>query len=87
MLFDSRWTYDGNNSPEFERAVAVMHESSMWMLGEEEGLSGDLVGHSSGRWSDGCGLAVRSGSSDDLISSKSEFLRKRNPKEGRELIQ
>jgi hypothetical protein len=36
-----RFTVDlgGKNSPEFERATAVMHEISLWMLGEEEGLS------------------------------------------------
>jgi hypothetical protein len=48
-MFDSRWTYDSKNSSEFERAVAVMHRSSPGILGEEEGLSGDLTGHSSGR--------------------------------------
>jgi hypothetical protein len=54
------------------------------MLGEEEGLSGDLTGCSSGWRSDGCGRAVRSGGSGDLSSGESEFWRKRNPKEGRE---
>jgi hypothetical protein len=54
------------------------------MLGEEEGLFRDLTGHSLGLWSDGCDLAVRSGSSDDLSSGESEFLSKRNPKEDRE---
>jgi hypothetical protein len=40
MTIISQWTYDGKNLLEFERAVVVMHESSPWMLGEEEGLSG-----------------------------------------------
>jgi hypothetical protein len=34
--------------------------------------------------SDGCGWVARSGSGGDLSSSKSEFLCKRNPKDGRE---
>jgi hypothetical protein len=51
------------------------------MLGEEERLYGDLIGRSSGRRSDGCGRAARSGSGGGLNSSESEFLRKRNPKE------
>jgi hypothetical protein len=38
LVFGSRWTCDSKNSPEFEHAVAVI-ESSLWMLGEEEGLS------------------------------------------------
>jgi hypothetical protein len=41
LTFDSWWTCDGKNSLEFEHAVAVMHGSSPWMFGEEEGLSGD----------------------------------------------
>jgi hypothetical protein len=64
--------------------MVVMHGSSPWMLEEEEGLSEDLTGHSSGRWSDGCGRAVRSGSDNDLSSDESEFLHKRNSKEDRE---
>jgi hypothetical protein len=47
-VFDLRWTCDGKNSSEFKRAVVVMHGSSPWILGEKEGLSGDLNGHSSG---------------------------------------
>jgi hypothetical protein len=43
LMFDSQWTCDGKNSPEFKRAVAVMHGRPPWMLGEEEGLSGDLT--------------------------------------------
>jgi hypothetical protein len=35
-VFGSRWTCDSKNSPEFKHAVAVI-ESSLWMLGEEEG--------------------------------------------------
>jgi hypothetical protein len=50
----------------------VMHRSSLWMLGEEEGLSGDLTSRSLGR---------RTRSCDDLSSDKSEFLHKRNLKE------
>jgi hypothetical protein len=56
-----------------------MYRSSSWILGEEEGLSRDLTGHSSGRQSDGCGRAARSGSGDDLSSGESEFLCNRNP--------
>jgi hypothetical protein len=37
--FGSQWTYDGKNSLEFKHAAAVMHESMLWILGEEEGLS------------------------------------------------
>jgi hypothetical protein len=81
VVFDSQWTYDGKNSPEFKRAVVVIYGSSSWMLGEEEGLSGHLIGHSSGWWSDRCGQAARSGSGGDLSSSKSEFLHKRNSNE------
>jgi hypothetical protein len=54
------------------------------MLGEEEGLSGDLTGRSSGWWSDGCSRAVRSGDGSNLSFSESEFLCKRNLKEGGE---
>jgi hypothetical protein len=60
--------------------AAVMHVSSLWMLGKEEGLFGDLIGRSSGQWRDKCGRATRSGGSDDLSSGESEFLCKRNPK-------
>jgi hypothetical protein len=81
-VFGSRSTSDGKNSSEFERALAVMHESSPWMLGEEEGLSRDLTGRSSGRRSDGCGWEARSGGGSNLSSGESEFLHKRNPKEG-----
>jgi hypothetical protein len=45
-----------------------MHGNSPWMLGEEEGLSGDLTSRSSGWRSDECGHATRSGSDDDLSS-------------------
>jgi hypothetical protein len=55
------------------------------MLEGEEELFVDFIGRSSGRRSDGCSRAVRSGSDVDLSSSKSEFLRKRNRKEGREM--
>jgi hypothetical protein len=41
-----------------------------------------LTDHSSGRWSDGCGQAARSGSGGDLSSGESKFLRKRNEKKG-----
>jgi hypothetical protein len=54
------------------------------MLGEEEGPSGDLTGRSSGRQSDGCDRTMRSGGDGDLSLDKSEFLRKRNTKEGGE---
>jgi hypothetical protein len=47
-VFNSRWTCDGKNSSEFERAVVMMHESSLWMIGEEEGPSGDIIDRSSG---------------------------------------
>jgi hypothetical protein len=50
------------------------------MLREEKWLSGDLTGRSSGRRSDGCGQAVRSGGGGDFSSGESEFLSKRNPK-------
>jgi hypothetical protein len=66
--------------------VDVMHGSSSWILGEEEGLLRDLTIHSSGQWSDRCGRVARSGSGDDMSSDEGEFLRKRNPKEGRELM-
>jgi hypothetical protein len=59
-----------------------MHMSSPWMLGEEDGLSGDLTDRSSGRRSDECGQAARSGGGGDLSSGESEFLCKRNSKEG-----
>jgi hypothetical protein len=61
-----------------------MHKSSPWTLREEEGLSGDLTGRSSRRQGNGCSRAARSGSNNDLSSSESKFLRKRNPKEGGE---
>jgi hypothetical protein len=61
LTFDSRWTCDGKTSSEFECSVAMMHGSSPWMLGEEEGLSEDLPGHSSEWQSDKCGWVVRSG--------------------------
>jgi hypothetical protein len=54
---------------------------------EEEGISRDLTGRSLGRQIDGCGRTARSGSGDNLSSDKSEFLRKRNPKEGEEWMQ
>jgi hypothetical protein len=48
LSFDSRWIYDGKNSSEFERTVAVIYGSSLWiMLEEEEGLFGDLNDRSS----------------------------------------
>jgi hypothetical protein len=50
-----------------------MHKSSSLMLGEEEGVSRNLTGHSSRRHSDGWGQAMRS------CSGESEFLHK--PKE------
>jgi hypothetical protein len=50
------------------------------MLGEEEGLSGDLTSCSLGQRSDGCGQTVRSGGGGDLSFGESEFLCKRNPK-------
>jgi hypothetical protein len=59
----------------------MVHESPPWMLREEERLSEDLISRSLGRRSDGCGRAVRSGSSGDLSSGESEFLCKRNSKE------
>jgi hypothetical protein len=49
LSFDSWLTYDGNNSTEFERTVAMTRVGSLWMLREEEGLSGDLTGRSLGR--------------------------------------
>jgi hypothetical protein len=64
--------------------MVVMHRNLLWMLGEEERLSGDLTSCSSGRRSDGCGRAARSGGSGDLSSDESEFLCKRNLKEGGE---
>jgi hypothetical protein len=51
------------------------------MLGEEEGLSGDLTIRSSGWQSDRCGWTTRSGGSSDLSFDKSEFSHKRNQKE------
>jgi hypothetical protein len=72
---------------EFERAVAVMHGSSPWMLGEEDGHSGDLTSRCTGWQSNGCGRTARSGGSDDLSSSESEFLRKRNSRKGGEQMQ
>jgi hypothetical protein len=69
---------------EFESVAVVMHGSSLWMLDEEEGLFGDLTSCSSGRRSDGCSGAARSGGGGDLSSGEREreFLRKRNPKKG-----
>jgi hypothetical protein len=69
--------------PEFKRVMVVMHGSSLWILGKEEGLSGDLTGHSLAVMHE-YGRAARSGSGGDLSSDKSEFLRKRNPKKGGE---
>jgi hypothetical protein len=43
LAFDSQWTRDGKNSPKFERTEAVMHRSSPWMLGEQEGFFVDLT--------------------------------------------
>jgi hypothetical protein len=71
---------------EFESVAVVMHGSSLWMLDKEEGLSGDLTGCSSGRRSDGCSGAARSGGGGDLSSGEREFLRKRNPKKGEKWI-
>jgi hypothetical protein len=51
------------------------------MLGEEDGLFGDLTGRSSGWRSNRCGRAARSGSGSDLSSGESEFIRKINVKE------
>jgi hypothetical protein len=64
--------------------VAVIYGSLPWMLGEEEGLSGNLTSRSSGRQSDGCDRAARSGNDNDLSSGENEFWHKRNPKEGGE---
>jgi hypothetical protein len=64
----------------------MMHGSSPWMLGEEEGFFGDLIGRTSRRHSDGCGRTTRSGGGGNMSSGESEFLRKRNLKEGRELM-
>jgi hypothetical protein len=52
------------------------------MLGEEEGLSEDLLGHSSEWQSDKCGWVVRSGDDADLSSGENKYLHKRNPKKG-----
>jgi hypothetical protein len=38
LAFGSRWTCDGKNSLEFERVIAVMHESSPWMFGRKGAL-------------------------------------------------
>jgi hypothetical protein len=57
-----------------------MHDSSPWMLGEEDGLSRDLTDCNSGRRSDGCGRAMRSGGDNGLSFGEIEFLHKRNPK-------
>jgi hypothetical protein len=61
--------------------VVVKHVSSLRMVEEEEGLSGDLTGRSSGWQSDGCNQMARSGGGDDLSSGETKFLRKRNSKE------
>jgi hypothetical protein len=57
------------------------------MLGEEEGLSENLTNYSSGRRSDECARVVRSGGGSNLSSGESEFLRKRNSKEGGEWME
>jgi hypothetical protein len=54
------------------------------MLGEKDRLSRNLTSRSSGRRSDECGRLVRSGGNNDLSPGESEFLRKRNLKEGGE---
>jgi hypothetical protein len=54
------------------------------MLGDEEWLSDDLIGRSSGRQSNDCGRGVRNGGNNNLSSDKNEFLLKRNPKEDNE---
>jgi hypothetical protein len=61
-MFSSWWTCDGKNSLELEHVAAVMHDSSPWMLEEEEELSG----RSSGQQSDICGWAARSGGGGNL---------------------
>jgi hypothetical protein len=61
-MFSSWWTCDGKNSLELEYVAAVMHDSSPWMLEEEEELSG----RSSGQRSDICGWAARSGGGGNL---------------------
>jgi hypothetical protein len=62
----------------------MMHVSSPWLLGEEEGLFEDLISRSSGRRSDGCRPVVRSGSDGDLSFGNSKFFQNSNPKEGGE---
>jgi hypothetical protein len=57
------------------------------MLGEEEGLSEDLLGHSSEWQSDKCGWVVRSGDDADLSSGENKYLHKRNPKKGEKMMQ
>jgi hypothetical protein len=54
---------------------------------EEEWLSENLTNYSSGRRSDECGRVARSGGGSNLSSGESEFLRKRNSKEGGEWMQ
>jgi hypothetical protein len=48
-VFGSRWACDGKNKPEFEHVVAVMHGSSPWMLGKQEGLYGTSPSVAQGR--------------------------------------
>jgi hypothetical protein len=81
-MFKSRWICNDKNS--LKHTVVVMYGSSPRMIGEEDGLFGDLTSCSSGRQSDDCGWAVRSGSDGDLSSCENESLRKRNSNEGRE---
>jgi hypothetical protein len=56
------------------------------MLGEEEGLFGDLTDCSLGQRSDGCNRAARSDCSGDLSSGESEFLHKINTQEDGRLL-
>jgi hypothetical protein len=74
--------FNCNDKNSLEHTVAVMYGSSPRMIGEEDGLFGDLT--SCRRQSDDCGWAVRSGSDGDLSSCENESLRKRNSNEGRE---
>jgi hypothetical protein len=47
-----------------------MHESSSSMLGEEEGVSRNLTGHSSRRQSDRWGQAMRSCSGERVLAQE-----------------
>jgi hypothetical protein len=60
--------------------MIVMHESSPWMLGKEDGFSEDLTGYSSGRWSDRCSRRGEEWRRQGLELRRERFLMQEKPK-------